>query len=94
MIYADNAASTRVSDAAMAAMTPFFTRYYGNPSATHSLGKKSSEALLEARETISSLLGCLPGEITFASGGSESDNQALISAAYLGAQHNKRHIVS
>ena len=94
MIYADNAASTRVSDAAMAAMTPFFTRYYGNPSATHSLGKKSSEALLEARETISSLLGCLPGEITFASGGSESDNQALISAAYLGAQQNKRHIVS
>ena len=93
-IYADNAATTRLSDAALQAMIPFLTDNYGNPSSLHSVGQRANEALTAARESVAGSLGAQPREITFTSGGSEADNQAIMTAAALGAKKGKKHIVS
>ena len=93
-IYLDNAATTRVSDTALRAMLPYFQEQYGNPSSLYSFGQQASEALTRAREKIAGLLHCEAREITFTSGGSEADNQAIRSAAQIGARKGKRHIVS
>ena len=93
-IYADNAATTRLSDTALAAMTPCFQEIYGNPSSLHTPGQLAAEKLAAAREVFARNLHAAPREITFTSGGSEADNQALRSAAALGAKRGKRHIVS
>ncbi len=94
MIYLDNAATTKMSEAAMAAMLPYMNEIYGNPSSLHTAGQRAAEALSEARERIAVLLGAEAREITFTSGGSEADNQAILSAARLGEKQGKRHIVS
>ena len=94
MIYADNAATTCLSKTALDAMMPYLTGNYGNPSSLHSAGQKTKEAIETARGTIAGYLGCLPKEIYFTSGGSEADNQAIISAARLGEKKNKKHIIS
>ena len=94
IIYTDNAATTRMSDIAMAAMLPCLQGNYGNPSSLHTVGQKAAEALQSARETVAKCLGCDPKEILFTSGGSEADNQAIISAARFGALKGKKHIVS
>jgi len=86
-IYADNAATTKISQTAMKAS-------YGNPSSIHQIGMAANDALQTAREQIARCLGCMPKEIFFTSGGTESDNQAIVSAAMLGAKQNKRHIIS
>lgn len=93
-IYADNAATTRMSRTAIDAMMPYMETVYGNPSSLHHVGQSAAEALQSARERIAARLGCLPREITFTSGGSEADNQALISAAAIGARKGKKHIIS
>ena len=93
-IYADNAATTRMSDAAVAAMGPYFQEIYGNPSSLHSIGQRAAEALDDARGRIAACLGAQKQEIYFTSGGSEADNQALLSAAAIGARRGKRHIIS
>ena len=93
-IYLDNAATTKMSDTAIKAMIPYMNEIYGNPSSLHSVGQEANEALQNARERIAKLLGCEPREITFTSGGSEADNQAIISAAELGERKGKKHIVS
>ena len=93
-IYADNAATTKMSKAAIDAMLPYMDKIYGNPSSLHSMGQRANEALQSAREEIAKNLGCLPGEIYFTSGGSEADNQALVSAAAIGAKKGKKHIIS
>ena len=93
-IYADNAATTRMSDAAVAAMGPYFQEIYGNPSSLHSVGQRAAEALDDARGRIAACLGAQKQEIYFTSGGSEADNQALLSAAAIGARRGKRHIIS
>lgn len=93
-VYADNAATTRTSRTAINAMLPYFDEIYGNPSSLHSVGQRAAEALLGAREKIAEILNCTPREITFTSGGSEADNQAIISAARLGAERGKKHIIS
>ena len=93
-IYADNAATTKMSRTAIDAMLPYMETYYGNPSSLHSVGQKAAEALQSARERIAACLGCQPREITFTSGGSEADNQAIISAARLGEKKGKKHIIS
>ena len=93
-VYADNAATTAVSDTALAAMLPCFQEIYGNPSSLHSPGQRAAERLAAARETFARRLGGDPREITFTSGGSEADNQALRSAAALGARKGKKHIIS
>ena len=93
-VYADNAATTKVSPTAVAAMMPFLTEEYGNPSSFYSLGQRAAEALVKARETVAECLGAEPGEIYFTGGGSESDNQAIRSAAFVGAKKGKRHIIS
>lgn len=93
-IYADNAATTKMSQCAIKAMLPYLDRVYGNPSSLHSIGQAASEALVFAREQIASLLGCNSNEVYFTSGGSESDNQAIISAAMIGKVRNKTHIIS
>lgn len=93
-VYADNAATTRVSDTAFNAMLPYFKELYGNPSSLYTLGQKSQEAIFSARETVADCLNCDMKEITFTSGGSEADTQAIISAAYLGAKNGKKHIIS
>jgi len=93
-IYADNAATTKMSRTAIEAMLPYMDGIYGNPSSLHTDGQKAAEALLSAREKIASMLGCTAREITFTSGGSEADTQALISAAYQGRRKNKMHIIS
>ena len=93
-IYLDNAATTKMSEAAIRAMIPYMNEIYGNPSSLHSIGQEANEALMNARERIAKLLGCEPKEITFTSGGSEADNQAIISAATLGEKKGKKHIVS
>ena len=93
-IYADNAATTKMSEVAIKAMIPYMNEIYGNPSSLHSVGQEANEALQNARERIAKLLGCEPKEITFTSGGSEADNQAIISAAELGERKGKKHIVS
>ena len=93
-IYADNAATTRMSDKAVAAMLPYFQTYYGNPSSLHTVGQQAAEALADARQRVAACLGCSFKEITFTSGGSEADNQAIISAARIGARKGKKHIIS
>ena len=93
-IYADNAATTKMSRTAIDAMLPYMETHYGNPSSLHSVGQEAAEALQDARERIAACLGCQPREIFFTSGGSEADNQALRSAAVLGARKGKRHILS
>ena len=93
-IYMDNAATTRLSDTALAAMTPCFQEAYGNPSSLHTPGQRAAEKLAEARAIFARNLHADPREITFTSGGSEADNQAIRSAAALGARRGKRHIVS
>ena len=93
-IYLDNAATTRMSDAALRAMLPYLQEQFGNPSSLYSFGQQAQEALTRAREQIAALLHCEARELTFTSGGSEADNQALRSAAALGARQGKRHIVS
>lgn len=93
-IYADNAATTAVSKEAVEAMVPYFTEVYGNPSSLYEVGQKAKTALEDARSRVARVLNCSPREITFTSGGSEADNQAIISAAYLGAKKGKMHIIS
>lgn len=93
-IYADNAATTKMSRTAMEAMMPYMETFYGNPSSLHSVGQKAAEALAMARNQVADVLGCEPQEIVFTSGGSEADNQAIISAARLGERKGKKHIIS
>ncbi len=93
-IYADNAATTSLSETALKAMEPFFSEIYGNPSSLHSVGQRAAEALLQSRETVARLLNAEPKEIVFTSGGSEADNQALRAGAAIGAKKGKRHIIS
>ncbi len=93
-VYADNAATTKMSKTAMDAMVASFDTFYGNPSSLHSVGQEAKEALEQARADIAQCLGCEPREIIFTSGGSEADNQAILSAAAYGARKGKKHIVS
>ena len=93
-VYTDNAATTKMSQTAINAMLPYMERIYGNPSSLHSVGQEAAEALQSARETIAKCLNASPNEITFTSGGSEADNQALLSAAWLGLRKGKKHILS
>ena len=93
-IYADNAATTRMSRRAVEAMEPYFREVYGNPSSLHSMGQRANEALVKAREQVAAVLGAHPSEITFTSGGSEADNQAIVTAARLGEKKGKKHIIS
>ncbi|MBQ9749524.1 MAG: cysteine desulfurase NifS [Clostridia bacterium] len=93
-IYLDNAATTKMSKTAINAMLSYMDGVYGNPSSLHSVGQEANEALTDARERIAKLLGCEPREITFTSGGSEADNQAIVSAARLGERKGKKHIIS
>ncbi len=93
-VYADNAATTKISKTALDAMMPMFEEYYGNPSSLHTTGQEAAEKLLEARETVAKNLGAEPREIYFTSGGSEADNQAIRTAAILGEKKGKKHIIS
>lgn len=93
-IYADNAATTMMSNTAVAAMLPLMQDNYGNPSSLHTVGQKAAEILADARETVAKCLGCEAREIYFTSGGSEADNQAIISAAEAGRKKGKMHIIS
>lgn len=93
-IYVDNAATTKTSRTAIEAMLPYMDKIYGNPSSLHSVGQVAADALRKAREEAAEVLGCEPNEITFTSGGSEADNQALVSAAAIGARKGKKHIIS
>ena len=94
LVYADNAATTKISSVALQAMMPCFETLYGNPSSLHSVGQEAKEALEDARARVAACLGCEPREIYFTSGGSEADNQAIISAARLGQRKGKMHIIS
>ncbi len=94
MIYADNAATTKLSGAAISAMLDCMEETWGNPSSLYGLGQQAKEALERARERLAACIGASPREITFTSGGSEADNQAIRSAALLGAHKGKRHIIS
>lgn len=93
-VYADNAATTKLSQVALQAMLPYFDTVYGNPSSLHSIGQEAKEALENARERVAKCLGCEPREILFTSGGSEADNQAITSAARYGERKGKKHIIS
>lgn len=93
-IYADNAATTKMSDVAVRAMLPYLQEIYANASSVHLLGQRSTAALFSARQQVAQVLNCAPKEVFFTSGGSEADNQALISAAALGKKQGKCHIVS
>ena len=94
MIYADNAATTKMSKAAIDAMLPYMAEQYGNPSSLYTLGQMAAESLEQSRKTIAEYLGADAREIYFTSGGSEADNQAIISAANIGARKGKKHIIS
>lgn len=94
MIYADNAATTAMSEAAITRMTEVMKQTYGNPSSLYSIGQEAKEVLEQARADIASVIGANPNEIIFTSGGSEADNQAITSAARFGARKGKKHIVS
>ena len=93
-VYADNAATTCVSKTALDAMMPYLTDQYGNPSSLYALGQRAKEALDESRETIARYINADPKEIYFTSGGSEADNQAIVSAARMGARKGRKHIIS
>ena len=93
-VYADNAATTKMSRVAIDAMLPYMETVFGNPSSLHLIGQRAKEALTDARETIAACLNASPKEIYFTSGGSEADNQALLSMAALGARRGKKHIIS
>lgn len=93
-IYADNAATTKMNDVAVRAMLPYLQEIYANASSVHLLGQRSAAALFSARQQVAQVLNCAPKEVFFTSGGSEADNQALISAAALGKKQGKCHIVS
>ena len=93
-VYADNAATTQMSDSVLKAMMPLLTDIYGNPSSLHSVGQIAKEHLEAARETVAECIGADPKEIYITSGGSEADNQAIRSAAYIGARKGKKHIIS
>lgn len=93
-IYADNGATTKLSPTALQAMLPYYREAYGNPSSLHSEGQKAKEALDDARARMAACLHCAPREVYFTSGGSESDNQALLSAAAIGEKQGKKHIIS
>lgn len=93
-VYVDNAATTKLSDKALDSMLPLFKDIYGNPSSLHTVGQTAKEYLEEARETVANCIGALPREIYFTSGGSEADNQAIRTAAFIGAKKGKKHIVS
>ncbi len=93
-IYADNAATTKMSRTAIDAMLPYMETYYGNPSSLHTVGQQAAKALQKARQTVAECLGCQAREITFTSGGSEADNQAIVSAARIGQRKGKKHIIS
>ena len=93
-VYADHAATTKISSVALQAMMPCFETVYGNPSSLHSVGQEAKEILEDARARVAACLGCEPREIYFTSGGSEADNQAIISAARLGQRKGKMHIIS
>ena len=94
MIYADNAATTRMSEAAIQTMTSLMNENWGNPSSLYVHGQKAKEALEKAREEIASVIGANAREILFTSGGSEADNQIILSAAGLGEKNGKKHIIS
>lgn len=94
MIYVDHAATTKLSDTALKAMMPFFTEHYGNPSSLYTMGQQAAEALEGARRTVAECLHCRRDEIYFTSGGSEADNQAILSAARWGKMRGKTHIIS
>lgn len=93
-IYADNAATTKVSQRALAAALPYFTEQYGNASSIYSLGMNAAKAVLKARNQVANALGAKPGEIYFTSGGSEADNWAIKAAAEIGAKDGKKHIIT
>ena len=93
-VYADNAATTKISKHALQAMMPCFETYYGNPSSLHTVGQEAKEELDKARAAVAKCLGCEAREIYFTSGGSEADNQAIRSAAFYGAKKGKKHIIS
>ena len=93
-VYADNAATTRMSQAAIDAMIPCFREVYGNPSSLHSMGQQAKEVLEDCRARVAACIGCESREIIFTSGGSEADNQAILSAARNGARKGKKHIIS
>ena len=93
-IYADNAATTKMSRTAIEAMLPYMDEIYGNPSSLHSVGQSANEAITSARKRMADCLGCDADEIIFTSGGSEADNQAIVSAARIGQKQDKKHIVS
>ena len=93
-VYADNAATTQISEHALQAMMPAFREHFGNPSSLHTLGQNQNELLQDARARVAKCLGCEPCEIYFTSGGSEADNQAIRSAALYGAKKGKKHIIS
>ena len=92
--YFDNAATTKMGRAAIEAMLPYFDEVYGNASSLHSMGQRATEALEEARATVAACLGASPAEIYFTSGGSEADNQAILSAAKIGERKGKKHIIT
>jgi cysteine desulfurase len=93
-IYADNAATTKLSDTALKAMLPYFTEYYGKPSSLYEFGQEARTAIEEAREAVALSINAKTKEITFTSGGSEADNQAILSAAAIGKRNGKTHIIS
>lgn len=93
-VYADNAATTKISEAALKAMMPIYNEYYGNPSSLHTTGQYAMEQLVGARESVAKSLGADPKEIYFTSGGSEADNQAILTGVKIGARKGKKHIVS
>lgn len=94
MIYLDNAGTTKVSQHVLEKMIPYFSEEYGNASSLHTLGQKAKEVLEEARANVAKCINCLPREIYFTSGGSESDNQAILSSSIIGARKNKKHIIT
>ena len=93
-VYLDNASTTKMSKTAIDAMLPYFGEVYGNPSSLHTMGQRAKEVLEEARASVAASLGAEIGEIYFTSGGSEADNQAILSAAALGARKGKKHIIT
>ena len=93
-VYADNAATTKMSQTALNAMLPAMEENFGNPSSLHSVGQRAAELLMKSRETVARCLNCQPREIIFTSGGSEADNQAIVSAARIGERKGKKHIIS